>query len=808
MSDTSYDSTLSLSAQQRVHEKCESFIAAWQQFLADSGSGQQQPDLKSYVDDETSEKERLAVFRELLDADLHYRRKAGQTPVAEEYLARFREFESIINSCFDDANESQNDQSDSDDQVPKKVGRYEVRQLLGSGKFGDVYLAYDDELHRQVAIKIQKRRKFTAEETELFRKEGRILASLDHPNIVPVFDTGQLDCGRRYVVSKLIDGANLAEYVTQRQLPFEESAQLLATVAEALHYAHRQKLVHRDIKPANILVDASSSPSVADFGLALTEDDYGNESLPQGGSIAYMSPEQARMEGHRIDGRSDIFSLGVVMYEMLTGERPFTGDSAAEILDRIKTVEVRPPRMVDDKIPMELERICLKALSKRVTERYNTALDMANDLRSFKTPGQQPTEDFSVGPAKDTDDGKVEPPVPSPIIPKGLRSFDEGDTNFFLDLLPGPRDREGLPESIRFWKTRIEETNADKTFSVGLLFGPSGCGKTSLVKAGLLPRLNREIAVVYLEATGTETESQLWRGLRKSSPTLASDFNLVDSVTTLRREPTTRAGKKVLIVLDQFEQWLHSREGKFEGELVDTLRQCDGSHVLCIVMVRDGFSLPTYRFFDELGMDLLEGQNFALVDLFDPRHARKILAKYGRAYGCLPDNPDEMSPAYESFLDEAVADLSENGKIISVKLALFAEMFKDKTWDVATLKKVGGTEGVAEKFLEERFTDTTANPKHRRHAKAARAVLTTLLPETGTDIKGNMRSLAELKWISGYESRPQDFETLMRILDHETRLLTPTAPEGLAADDDDDFARITRREMLPAYTRLHGPGVA
>ena len=249
----------------------------------------QQPELKTYIDDETAAKERLAAFRELLDADLHYRRKAGQTPTAEEYLAQFSEFASIIYSYFEDASESQNDQSDNDEQIPTRIGRYEVRQLIGSGKFGDVYLAFDDELNRQVAIKIQKRRKFTTEETELFRKEGRILARLDHPNIVPVYDTGQLDFGRRYVVSKLIDGANLAEYAEQKQPAFDESAQLLATVAESLHYAHRRKLVHRDIKPANILVDASGSPSVADFGLALTEDDYGDVSVPQGGSIAYMS---------------------------------------------------------------------------------------------------------------------------------------------------------------------------------------------------------------------------------------------------------------------------------------------------------------------------------------------------------------------------------------------------------------------------------------------------------------------------------------------------------------------------------------
>src|SRR5262249_51713506 len=141
---------------------------------------------------------------------------------------------------------------------------------------------------------------------------------------------------------------------------------------------------------------------------------------------------------------------------------------------------------------------------------------------------------------------------PIKIVPKGLRSFDEHDADFFFELLPGPRDRDGLPDSIRFWKTRIEETDADQTFAVGLIYGPSGCGKSSLVKAGLLPRLADSVIAVYVEATAEETETRLPKGLRKRCPGLPANLGLIETMTVLRRGRSVQAGKKVLIVLDQF----------------------------------------------------------------------------------------------------------------------------------------------------------------------------------------------------------------------------------------------------------------
>ena len=293
-----------------------------------------------------------------------------------------------------------------------RFGRYEARRELGRGAFGKVYLGFDPQLNRHVAIKAPK---FTARDDQSrtqFLLEARQLAALKHPGIVSVYDIS-VDGEQCFIVSDYLEGPNLHDWLKGRRIEWPQAVQICIKIADALAHAHANRIVHRDLKPANIIMTGGDNPVLVDFGLAISDSSStGDERGIVTGTPAYMSPEQARGEGHRIDGRTDIYTLGVMMYLMLTGRLPFTARRVDELLQQVQKDEPQPPRQLNPIIPRELEKICLTAMAKSLRHRYTTAGDMADDLRKV-VPTSGATLESIAMPMPET----IAPIVPHVVTP-------------------------------------------------------------------------------------------------------------------------------------------------------------------------------------------------------------------------------------------------------------------------------------------------------------------------------------------------------------------------------------------------------
>ena len=371
------------SVDDRVDERCDAFERAWR-------SGER-PSIADFIrpDDESHRK---TLFCELLLVELECRRSLGEQPTEDQYLHDFPEFAAQIHATKFQYGSAAFSTADGDrentiqavaKQRGKHVAHFELVERLGTGAMGEAWKAWDTRLKRNVTVKLPHSNALSDNDLRRFLREGEAAAQLSHSQLAGVHEIRN-EGGTFFIVATFVEGKNLKEHAAERHLVVAEIVELCAGIGEALQFAHDEGVVHRDLKPANIIVDSKGIPNIIDFGLAKFRE--ADRDLTMNGELlgtpAYMSRELASGNCDKADARTDIYSLGVILYELLTGRCPFEGNCSS-VIGKILACNPPPPRSLRASISRNLETICLKVIEKSPEKRYATARDMAEDLRRY-----------------------------------------------------------------------------------------------------------------------------------------------------------------------------------------------------------------------------------------------------------------------------------------------------------------------------------------------------------------------------------------------------------------------------------------
>jgi serine/threonine-protein kinase len=358
------------------------FEAAWR-----SGPA---PRISDYLHDASGDRRSLLLI-ELVKIDIDWRRRRGMECPLQKYVDDFPELlgpdgalpADLVRYAEESSSSSPNLGADAGQARPQMVGKYLVLEELGRGGQAVVYRALNPELKHEVVIKLSLLPlPHDPAVGERFLAEGRLLAQLKHPSLVPVHDAGVHE-GHCFLVMEYVRGCNLEQYARGRRLTARAAAALVAALARALAVVHRQGIVHQDLKPQNILINERGTPQIIDFGLARVQDVWSAGHQPDGGTASYMAPEQAQGQTERVTARTDLFSLGGVLYYLLVGQAPLAGKNRQETLERAQRGAVDEQALRRARAPRRLRRISLKALAADPGQRYATAEELAADLDRF-----------------------------------------------------------------------------------------------------------------------------------------------------------------------------------------------------------------------------------------------------------------------------------------------------------------------------------------------------------------------------------------------------------------------------------------
>jgi hypothetical protein len=366
----------------RADAACDRFEAAWYE------GGR--PRIEDYLAGADGEARR-ALLGELLMLEIELARAAGESPTPEAYRARFPGEDALIDTAFSASATVRRDPGGSvagGAAAPRSaclmIGRFVVLGRLKEGGQGVVYRVVHPELGEVYALKWSRRTAaLSRDKADRVADEARLLVGLHHPNLVRVVDLDVHD-GRPFLVMEYVPGLNLPEYAGRTPPTPRRAAALVAELARAAGYLHRQGVVHQDIKPQNVLIDDTDRPRLIDLGLARLRDAWSDAAgKPSGGTLAYMAPEQAEVPADRVNSWTDVFGLGAVLYELLTGRPPYRADTTTELEAQVRAARIIPPRRLNRRVPRGLDRICLKALARAPEDRYPAGDHLDRALRRW-----------------------------------------------------------------------------------------------------------------------------------------------------------------------------------------------------------------------------------------------------------------------------------------------------------------------------------------------------------------------------------------------------------------------------------------